>query len=790
LSPSFKPGEGGPSPAAQPRVYRIAIVGNPNCGKTSLFNALTGAHQKVGNWPGVTVDRKEGRFRFRGATVEVVDLPGVYSLSVVGEGSIDERIARDYILSRQADIIVNILDASNLERNLYLTTQLVEMGVPMILALNMMDAARAKGLAIDVAALGNRIGVPAVGIVATHHQGLETLREIVVDAASHPACPTLRIDYDALVEQELTALETVIDGFSSVPGGSRWVAIKLLEGDETIKAAVTPLVRDTAVLAQRRVMDAAGEESDILIADRRFTLAHDFVDFAVSRTRAVSRSITDRIDAVVLNRALGVPIFLAVMYAMFLFTIDVGNAFIDFFDILAGTVLVDGLGHVLGLIGTPEWAITILAGGVGGGIQTVATFIPVIGCLFLFLSVLEDSGYMARAAFVMDRFMRALGLPGKSFVPMMVGFGCTVPAVMSTRTLDNHRDRVLTAVMSHFMSCGARLPVYALFAAAFFPVGAQNVVFALYLIGLAFAVATGLLLKNTVLVGQSAPFLMELPLYHMPTLRGVLIRTWERLKAFLFKAGKFIVAVAVVLTFFNSWGRDGSFGNDNTENSVLAAVGQSIIPAFAPMGLREDNWPAAVGLFTGIFAKEVVVGTLDALYTQMAATESGGTVEDKTFDFWGGIATAFATIPANLSDVADRVTDPLGLDVTEAENLQEAAEKQQITLGTFGTMATKFDGPAGAFAYLMVILLYSPCMSALSAYYRELSASWTAFVALYSTALGYGFGVLTYQVAVFSRDPKASSLWIAVVVGLIVAGIVALIVSGRRQAVPTPVPAE
>ncbi|MDX2142116.1 MAG: Fe(2+) transporter permease subunit FeoB [Rhodospirillaceae bacterium] len=790
MNPSPKSSEAPASVEPPARVYRIAIVGNPNCGKTSLFNALTGSHQKVGNWPGVTVDRKEGYFRFRGATVEVIDLPGVYSLSVVGEGSIDERIARDYILSRQADLIVNILDASNLERNLYLTTQLVEMGVPMILALNMMDAARAKGLAIDVAALGNRIGVPAVGVVATQHEGLDTLRGLVIDSASAPACPTLRMDYGALIEQELAVLSRAIGDLSGVAGGPRWAAVKLLEGDATVKSAVPAPVRDQAIVAQRHIMEAAGEDADILIADRRFTLAHELVGIAVSRTRAASRSITDRIDAVVLNRALGIPIFLAVMYAMFLFTIDVGNAFIDFFDILAGTILVDGFGHVLGLVGLPDWAITILAGGIGGGIQTVATFIPVIGCLFLFLSVLEDSGYMARAAFVMDRFMRALGLPGKSFVPMMVGFGCTVPAVMSTRTLDNHRDRVLTAVMSHFMSCGARLPVYALFAAAFFPVGAQNVVFALYLIGLLFAVATGLLLKNTVLVGQSAPFLMELPLYHMPTLRGVLIRTWERLKAFLFKAGKFIVAVAVVLTFLNSWGRDGSFGNDNTENSVLAAVGQSIIPVFTPMGIREDNWPAAVGLFTGIFAKEVVVGTLDALYTQMAASESGAAVEDEAFDFWGGVGAAFATIPANLADLADRVTDPLGLDVTEAENLEEAAEKQEVTLGTFGTMAAKFDGAAGAFAYLMVILLYSPCMSALSAYYRELSAGWTAFVALYSTALGYGFGVLTYQVAIFARDPATSSMWIAIVMGLIAAGVMALVVSGRRQRIAVVAPAE
>jgi ferrous iron transport protein B len=765
----------------------IAIVGNPNCGKTSLFNALTGSHQKVGNWPGVTVDRKEGHFHARNQKVEVVDLPGVYSLAVAGESSLDEKIARDYILAHDADVVVNILDASNLERNLYLTTQLIEMGVPMIVALNMMDAARAKGLVIDTAALEKRLGVPVLGVVAPTGEGLDDLKAAIVAPAAKTAVPTLKIEFSAALEREINQLSRLIPANDKAGAPyRRWAAVKLLEGDASISADVAPSVRDSADAAQARIAQELGEDADILIADRRFSLAHDLVQEAVSRQGVASRSITDRIDAVVLNRALGIPIFLGVMYLMFLFTIDVGSAFIDFFDILGQTILVDGFGHLLALIGTPDWLITVLAGGVGGGIQTVGTFIPIIGCLFLFLSVLEDSGYMARAAFVMDRFMRALGLPGKSFVPMMVGFGCTVPAVMSTRTLENHRDRVLTAVMSHFMSCGARLPVYALFAAVFFPVGGQNIVFLLYLIGLAFAVATGLLLKSTVLSGQSAPFLMELPLYHRPTLRGVLIRTWERLKAFVFKAGKFIVMVAVVLTFLNSWGRDGSFGNENTQNSVLAAIGESLIPVFKPMGIREDNWPAAVGLFTGLFAKEVVVGTLDALYTQMGADEAGAAVEDEPFDPWGGVSEAFATIPVNVAGLADRLLDPLGFDVTVAENLEAAAEKQSVARGTFDVIAAKFDGGIGAFAYLIAILLYSPCMSALSAYYRELSAGWTAFVALYSTALGYGFAVLTYQIGTFSRDPAGATTWIASILAVLAAGVVVLLLAGRRPPVVAP----
>ncbi len=767
--------------AATPEL-RIAIAGNPNCGKTSLFNALTGANQRVGNWPGVTVDRKEGQFTHQGRKVHVDDLPGVYSLAVAGGSSIDERIARDYILAQNADVVVNILDASNLERNLYLTTQLIEMRVPMIVALNMMDAARKKGLTIDLKALQSKLGVPVIGVVAPTGEGLADLKAAIVAAETQPRIPDLRIDFAPVVETELATLAAMMPNNGSAdPSYGRWAAVKLLEGDSSIVNSSTAEARQAAMDAQARILSSANEDADILIADRRFTLAHELIDAVVRRDREVGRSITDRIDSVVLNRVLGIPIFLAVMYLMFLFTIDVGSAFIDFFDVLGGVVLVDGFGHVLKSIGTPDWLVTILAGGVGGGIQTVGTFIPVIGCLFLFLSVLEDSGYMARAAFVMDRFMRALGLPGKSFVPMMVGFGCTVPAVMSTRTLDNHRDRVLTAVMSHFMSCGARLPVYALFAAIFFPTDGKNIVFILYLLGLVFAVATGLLLKNTVLSGQSAPFLMELPLYHRPTLRGVLIRTWERLKAFIMKAGKFIIMVAVVLTFLNSWGRDGSFGNENTQNSVLAAVGEKLIPVFKPMGIREDNWPAAVGLFTGLFAKEVVVGTLDALYTQMAADEAGAEAKEDAFDFWGGVGEAFATIPANLAELVDRVTDPLGLDVVTGGNLDEAAEKQEVKRGTFDIIASKFDGGIGAFAYLIAILLYSPCMSALSAYYRELSTGWTAFVAIYATSLGWGFGVLTYQIGTFNRDPGTATMWISIITGIIAVGVMVLVVIGRRD---------
>ncbi|MDM8563454.1 ferrous iron transport protein B, partial [Candidatus Marithioploca araucensis] len=438
-----------------------------------------------------------------------------------------------------------------------------------------------------------------------------------------------------------------------------------------------------------------------------------------------------------------------------MFTINIGGAFIDFFDILFGTIFVEGFGKLLSMIGLPDAFIILTANGIGGGIQIVATFIPIIGFLYLFLSFLEDSGYMARAAFVMDRFMRFIGLPGKSFVPLIVGFGCNVPGIMATRTLDNQRDRILTILMNPFMSCGARLPVYTLFAAAFFPVGGQNVIFGFYLIGISVAVMTGLIMKNTLLKGESSPFVMELPAYHLPTVQGILLRTWEKLKNFIFSAGKLIVPMVVVLTFLNSWGTDGSFGHEDSEKSVLSEIGRSITPAFEPMGIHEDNWPATVGIFTGVLAKEALVGTLDALYTQLAETDA----EEETFSFWGGIKKAFATIPANLAGVTDMIFDPLGLNVGDITSTEVAAEEQEVSTGTFGAMVTRFDGQIGAFAYLLFVLLYFPCAAATAAIYRETNMKWTLFVATWTTGLAYLFATVFYQLGTYAVHPMSSIAW-------------------------------
>ena len=753
----------------------IGIVGNPNCGKTTLFNALTGTQQRVGNWPGVTVEKKVGGFDYRGTHIRVVDLPGVYSLSDDGEsGSLDERIARDYVLSGEADLIVNIVDASNIERNLYLTTQLIEMDVPVVVALNMMDIAKSRHVDIDPHALAEALGCPVVPIVASAEKGIEALKAEVGHGHDKPASA---LTYSPEIEAAIADLVKLLPERSDIP--QRWLAVKFLEGDEA--AAQSFAGKAEAATARREALEGAqGEDADTLIASGRYDFVAGATRNSVRHTTKLKKSVSDAIDKVILNRIVGIPIFLAIMYLMFMFTINIGGAFIDFFDIFSATIVVDGFGSVLESIGSPDWLTTLLAAGVGGGIQTVATFVPVVACLFLFLSVLEDSGYMARAAFVMDRLMRAVGLPGKSFVPLIVGFGCNVPAIMAARTLENSRDRTMTIMMAPFMSCGARLPVYALFAAAFFPVGGQNLVFALYLIGIVAAIFTGFVLKHSLLRGETSPFVMELPPYHVPTAKGVLLRTWDRLRSFVLRAGKVIVAMVVVIAFLNSWGTDGSFGNEDSEESVLSAVGKGLIPVFEPMGLQEGNWPATVGIFTGILAKEAVVGTLNTLYAGYAASEEGAE-EEAPFDFWGGIGEAFASIGPNLAASFGMASDPLGLDVGDVSSPEVAAEEQGVSVGVFGSMALLFDGQVGAFAYLLMVLLYMPCVAAVAAVYRETNWSWTAFVTLWTTLLGYGSAVIFYQAATFGRHPGSSAAWIAGSVVVLVAVFLALWLLGRRH---------
>ena len=759
----------------------ICVVGNPNCGKTTLFNALTGSKQTVGNWPGVTVEKKTGAYHYDGDTVTLVDLPGIYSLNPSSGSSEDERVARDYILANEAQLVVNIVDAANLERNLYLTTQIIEMGVPMVVVVNMMDIAKAHQLEIDLDRLGQALGCPVMGMVASRSKGVEELRKLCRQSLRQLPPPAAAIPYADDIAGAIGDIAALIPAAS--PGKSRWLAIQLLEGDRSVRS----LVPDAALaFADKTVADLVEryeDDLDIFLADARYGFVAEVARQAIIRHGQVSSTLTDKIDKVVLHRFLGIPVFFAVMYLMFVFTINIGSSFIDFFEMFTGTLFVDGLGHLLQTLGAPEWLKTVLADGIGNGVKTVASFIPVIGCLYLFLSWLEDSGYMARAAFVMDRLMRALGLSGKAFVPLIVGFGCNVPAVMASRTIENPRDRIITVMMAPFMSCGARLPVYVLFATAFFPVGGQNLVFALYVLGIVAAVGTGCLLKHTALRGETSSFVMEMPPYHLPTARGILQRTWERLKSFILRAGKLIVLIVAILSFLNSLGTDGSFGNQDSDKSVLSSIGQTLVPVFAPMGMQPDNWPAAVGIFTGIFAKEAVVGTLNSLYSTIGAADNGaaGAASQLDFSVRAGIGAAFASIPENLRKLGTAFTDPLGISVGNLSDRNAAAAEQSVAVSSITAITRLFSGPLGAFTYLMMILLYIPCCAAVSAIWREVGARWTLFAAGWTTGLGYGSAVVVYQAGTFGRHPLHSAIAIGAVLIVFLTVIALLRNAGRTK---------
>ncbi|MFC1498682.1 Fe(2+) transporter permease subunit FeoB [Verrucomicrobiota bacterium] len=751
------------------RKITIALAGNPNCGKTTLFNALTGAKQRVGNWPGVTVERIEGTFQHEDTEISVVDLPGIYSFSAF---SLDERISREYILKDKPDLVVNIIDATNLERNLYLTTQLLEMRVPVVVALNMMDLAKRRKIHIEVGHLQNHLGCPVIPIVASKNQGINPLRREIVTMADRGSVSGTKVLYDEEVEE---AIELIMEKGSALTSkhkvNPRWLSVKLLEQDELAVSMSTDDLDKIVKQETKRVEKHVGDDMDIIIADGRYGFIHGLVRDVMHRDDQLRKTVSDRIDKVVLNRLAGIPIFLVAMFLMFALTFNVGGPFIEFFDGLFGTVFVDGLRVLLERIHLPGFLVTLFADGIGGGIQTMATFVPPIFLIFLCLSLLEDSGYMARAAFVMDRLLRTIGLPGKAFVPMLTGLGCNVPAIMATRTLENERDRIMTILINPFMSCGARLPVYALFAAAFFPSNGGALIFSMYITGIVLAILTGLLLKRTILHGEVSTFVMELPTYHVPTFRGIMHHTWNRLKTFMIRAGKVIMVVVVVLNILNSLGTDGSWNNQNSEDSVLSHASKTISPVFRPMGIRKENWPAAVGLFTGIFAKEAVVGTLDSLYAQMDKHEV--TSEGKEpFDFWGGIKDACLAIPAGFEGFWESLRDPLG--VRSATD-----EVESVHPG----MVKYFGGKAAAIAYLLFILIYAPCVAAIAAIYRETNIKWTLFSVGYLTGLAWTVATAFYQLATFFDHPGSSASWLVVIAAILVTTYAGLKWKSRRKLV-------
>jgi len=737
--------------------HHIITVGNPNSGKTSLFNALTGANQQVGNWSGVTVDKKTGQFEFNDYSYELVDLPGIYALES-RDSSIDEQIAFRYVMNNKPDLVINVVDASSLERSLLLTLQLRELGLPVLVVLNKSDVLKRRNQSIDTVTLGQKLGCPVVALSAYNKKEVLSFKAVLPELVKQAqATQALVLNYDTEVNR---LIESLSEQLNHSHLAARGCAVRLLEQDPIVADAmaqqITSETKDAMTILQRQV------DMDLSLAETRYSFVYNECRPTLKQHGKLSQKGSERLDKIALNRWLGIPLFMGMMYLMFLFAINVGSAFIDFFDVLAGAIFVDGSRVLFEHLGLPEWMIALISDGFGSGIQTVATFIPVISFLYMFLAALEASGYLARAAFVVDRLMRYLGLPGKAFVPMLMGFGCSVPAFMATRTLNSERERMLTNAMAPFMSCGARLPVYALFAVAFFPESGQNVVFGLYLLGILAAVFTGLVLRNTILPGKSESSIMEMPDYELPRLNYILLKTWQRLKIFLLGAGRVIVLVVAILSVFNSLGTDGSFGNQNNGKSILAAAAQKVTPILSPLGIQQDNWQASVGIITGIFAKEAVVGTLNTLY-QATGADAADDESAPEFNLWDKFVEAAATIPANLADI--NVTDPAGLDIGDTEDQAAAAESQDVDVSIYDNMQHHFIGAAGAFAYLLFILLYMPCSAAMGALVRESGRNWAIFVAMWCNLLAFAASTLYYQTATFAAHPTTSTFWIMFYVG-------------------------
>jgi len=678
-----------------------ALVGFANTGKSTIFNLLSShnknaSQQNVGNFSGITVAAKKTSVKLNSVETFLSDLPGLSSLTKRGEQGQDLTISQEFIKNNDIDCLINVVDVNQISRQLYLTTQLLELGVPMIVVLNKVD--RQKYELVDVDKLSNELGCPVVALSAHNKNALGLLEQKLL-----------------LVQEQFTQKNQVS------------------EQDKTDENKNIPIENLSAIQARQ-----------------------DYVADILSRSSVGGGGarITDSLDNFVLHPITGIPVFLGMMYLLFMFAINVGSAFIDFFDILSGTIFVDYPLHFLTPLGLPQWILTIVEG-VGSGIQTVATFIPVIACLFIGLSLLENSGYLARAAFVVDSVMQKIGLPGKAFVPLIVGFGCTVPAVMSARVLDSERERITTIMMSPFMSCGARLPVYALFAAAFFPESGQNLVFLLYLIGIAAAIFTGFLLKKTVLSGTSSLNIMELPPYELPNVSAISKRVWQRTYGFVTGAGKTIVIVVCLLNFLNSIGTDGSFGHQDSEKSILSQSAQVVMPLLAPMGIKEENWQAGVGIITGIFAKEVLVATFNSLYSP--SNSADGEVPSLTASWHDAVGS----IKENLLGIAP--DDPLGIDVGDLSDLEQVAKDQEVDLSTYQIMQAAFAGQLGAFSYLLFILLYTPCVAAMGAIKNEVGTRWAGFAAIWSFLLAYLMATLCFQVGNFFVAPLMASISIATV---------------------------
>ncbi len=684
---------------------KLALAGNPNCGKTALFNALTSSREYVGNWPGVTVEKKEGKIRnttrgnscngicTHGHEMLLVDLPGIYSLS---PHSMEEIVARDFIVKEKPDAIINIIDGTNLERNLYLTVQLLELERPMIIALNMMDEVEKSGDCIDVKRLSLELGVPVVPISARTGMGVDDLVSNagkLIYAAHAQLHEGFNIEpddvYDDYTHLEHHRIGSIIEPYAKAAGlPPHWAEIKLLENDALVLDALKleePDAKSVAAIVERYGSSAPLGDGETRVADMRYRYVERVCAASLTRaTKTGEPTQSNAIDRVLTNKYLALPVFFLIMLGIFMLTFGTLGAWLsDIVGTLIGDVLVPAVRGVLSGA-ADEWLVSLVCDGILTGVGGVLTFLPQIALLFLCLSILEDSGYMSRIAFIMDKPMRRFGLSGKSFIPLLMGFGCTVPAAMGARTMDNLKDKRMTILLLPFMSCSAKLPVYGLIAGAFFAQGRGLVIFSLYALGIVVGILSGLLFKDTLFHGQDAPFMIEMPPYRMPSARNVFTHVWERVSHFIEKAGTIIFAMSVVLWFLQSF--DISFAMvQDAGDSILGKIGGLIAPAFTPMGF--GTWQVAVALLTGLIAKEAVVSSLAMFYGFSLSAESG-------------------VIMGALS-------------------------------GTFT--------PRSAYAFLVFVLLYTPCIAAVATMRRELgSARYTVFAVAYQIAIAYVASLAVY----------------------------------------------
>ena len=700
---------------------KIALAGNPNCGKTTLFNDLTGSNQYVGNWPGVTVEKKEGRLKGQ-KDVVIQDLPGIYSLSPY---TLEEVVARGYLVNEKPDAILNIIDGTNIERNLYLTTQLIELGIPVVMAVNMIDLVRKNGDKIDLKKLSAELGCQAVEISALKGEGSMKAAEMAVAAAKSGKAGELPHVFTGSVEHAIAHIEESIQGKVD-DRFLRWYAVKLFERDDKVQQE---LKLDKALVdhIDQHIADCEKEmddDAESIITNQRYAYINTVVEKAVRKKARVEHlTVSDKIDQVVTNRIFALPIFALIMFLMYALSmgtsiadggISIGSFATDWTnDVLFGEIVPNALGGFLESVGVADWLYGLIMDGIVAGVGAVLGFVPQMLVLFFLLSILEDIGYMARVAFIMDRIFRKFGLSGKSFIPMLVGTGCGVPGVMASRTIENERDRRMTIMTTCFIPCGAKMPIIGLIAGALFG-GSSLVAVSAYFIGFTAIIISGIILKKTKLfAGDPAPFVMELPVYHVPAWGNVLRATWERGWSFIKRAGTVILASTIVLWFLQGFGfEDGVFGMvEDQDNSILAAVASAIAWIFAPQGF--GNWRATVASISGLIAKENVVGTLGVLY------HFGGELSENGDEIWGEVANDYTAI--------------------------------------------------SAYSFMIFNLLCAPCFAAMGAIKREMNnGKWTAIAIGYMCLLAYCASLVVYQIGGLITGEVGFNIFTIVAVAIIV----------------------